>query len=88
MSFTSRYRKALREKCNTHNYKNIIVFTKGFKTCGEFCTDGEIRDLITIKNARIYSYATNCECETTAPYYDVNWLNIFAEDIISFSFVE
>lgn len=73
---------------NTHQYNHIIVYTKGFKAYGEFLSRNQIRDLITIKNAKIFSYATNCECETSSAYYEIGWLNIFAEEIIAFSFAE
>ena len=76
------------EKNNSHEYKNIVIYTKGFKTCGEYINKDNVRHLVTLKNAKIYSYATNCECETTPSHHEVNWLNIFSEDIIAFSFVE
>ena len=79
--------KEIYEKKNIEKNQTLMVFTKGFKAVGEYCADNNIRVIITIKNAKIYSYATNCECETTAEYHEVAWLNIFGLDIIAFSFV-
>lgn len=85
-----RYRiiKEIFENNNSHEYKHIAIYTKGFKACGEYFEKDNVRHLVTLKNAKIYSYATNCECETTSFHQEMNWLNIFAEDIIAFSFVE
>ena len=80
--------KEIFEKKNTENNKHLMIFTKGFKALGEFYNEHEIRGIITLKNARIYSYATNCECETNPTSHEVSWLNIFGKDIIAFSFVE
>ena len=80
--------KEIYENKNVEKNKNIMIFTKGFKAIGEYYTENEIRGIITIKNVRIYSYATNCECETTPEYNEVSWLNVFGIDIIAFSFVQ
>lgn len=71
---------------NSENYENICVFTKGFKAHGMLYTEKATEGIITLKNTKIYSYETNCECETIAEYKHVEWLNIFAKDIIAFSF--
>lgn len=75
------------EKNNVENHKHLMVFTKGFKAVGEYCLEKEIKGLVTIKNVKVYSYATNCECETTPEAREVAWLNIFGKDIIAFSFL-
>ena len=80
--------KEIYEKNNEHEYKNLVVYTKGFKAIGEYIEEKNYTNLITIKKARIFSYATNCECETNVPLCEIEWLNIFSEEIIAFSFVE
>jgi len=75
-------------KYNEQNYRRIIVFTKGFKAIGEVFKDSTIKELLTLKDVKVYLYATNCECELTPEYKTVDWLNIFSKDIIAFSFIE
>ena len=75
-------------KYNNEKHNHIIVFTKGFKAIGEFSFQSEIKGVITLKKVKIFSYATNCECETNpGDNIEVAWLNIFAQDIIAFSFI-
>ena len=74
-------------KHNNQNNKHALIYTKGFKAVGEFYSENEVRGIITIKNAKVFSYSTNCECETNPAANEIPWLNIFGKDIIAFSFV-
>ena len=80
--------KEVFSKNNTNAYKTIFVFTKGFKAVGEYCTEHALDKIVSLKNAKVYSFASNCECETNPAAKEIPWLNIFAKDIIAFSFVE
>ena len=71
---------------NENNFNKLTVFTKGFKAVGEFVKEEHIKDVLCLKSVKVYSYATNCECETTPEYRELLWLNIFSQDIIGFSF--
>lgn len=74
-------------KNNTNFNKQMVVFTKGFKAVGEYYAEHNVEGVVTLKNAKVYSYATNCECETNPKEHDIAWLNIFAKEIIGFSFI-
>ncbi len=65
---------------NENKFKKITVFTKCFNVTGEYHIYNQLNNLITLKNAKIYSYTSNSECNK------IQWLNIFGKDIISFSF--
>ncbi len=75
-------------KNNTNFYDNVVLFTKGFKAVGEFYNDHNVEGVIALKNAKIHFYASNCECETNPSTQVIPWLNVFAKDVIAFSFVE
>ena len=75
-------------KNNVDKYKTIAVFTKGFKAVGEYYNEHALNSVISLKNVNVYSYGTNCECETNPAAKEMPWLNIFAKDIIAFSFIE
>lgn len=75
-------------KHNKGNNKQLIIYTKAFNVIGEFFSENEIRGIITLKNARVYTYTTNCECETNPVAKEIPWFNIFGIDIVGFSFIE
>ena len=76
------------QKNNSHLYNNLFLFTKKFKAIGEFCKDNCVKNIISLQNVKIYFYGSNCECETNPAAKELPWLNVFAKEIIAFSFVE
>ena len=68
-------------KNNTNFNKQMIVFTKGFKAIGEFYPEHTVDGIVTLKNAKVDS------CVTSSTEKEIPWLNIFAKDIIGFSFI-
>ena len=80
--------KEVFSKNNTNNFKTIVVFTKSFKAVGEYCNEHALNNVVSLKQAKVYSFASNCECESNPAAKEIPWLNIFSKDIIAFSFVE
>ena len=84
----------MKKKCelirdfNKEYNKELCVLTKGFKAHGSLYQEKEIEGLITLHPAKLYPHTTNCDCETSTEYKYVEWLHIFAEDIVAFSFAE
>lgn len=76
------------EKCSEKGATRLCILAKGFKVKGTLYTEKEIEGLITLTNAKIKPYMSDCECETNEEHKHLEWLNIFAEDIVAFSFVE
>lgn len=74
------------KECDSHGAKHLCVMAKGFKAKGKLYTEKEIEGLITLTNAHIKPYKHSAECEEE--HKTLEWLNIFAEDIIAFSFTE
>lgn len=85
-------RKKIIEEIYTHynknHFKNIIIFTNGFKAKGELCFENPTQKLLSIKNASICFYSANNEHELNNQSKKIEWLNIFSKEIIAFSFVE
>lgn len=69
----------------TENPREVVIFTSSFKARGKLLTDkGKIKDeLITLKDAVVCPPFEKCQCEEHAQYYE--WLNIFADDVLSFT---
>lgn len=76
------------KECDTHGEKHLCVMAKGFKAKGKLYTGKEIEGLITLTNAHIKPYKPSAECEVNGEHKTLEWLNIFADDIIAFSFTE
>ena len=79
--------REMHEECTKHGDKKICLLTHAFKAKGELYTEKETEGLITLTNVQICTNYTNCDCDTTE-HKNIEWLNIFAEDIIAFSFKE
>ena len=77
--------REIAKECTEHGAKELCLVTKIFKAKGKLYTEKEIEGLITLKPAVIKLFADDCECETTSEHKEIEWLNIFAEDIIAFS---
>ena len=75
-------------ECSKNGEKYLCILAKGFKVKGKLYTEKEIEGLITLTNAKIKPYMSDCECETNEEHKHLEWLNIFADDIIGFSFTE
>ena len=68
--------------------KELCILTKAFKVHGKLYREKEIEGLITVSPAKIYCYSANNTINNEPEYKHVEWLHIFAENIIGFSFVE
>lgn len=67
---------------NEHHH-DLCIMTKTFKVKGKLFTEKETEGLITLHPAQICCYSKdNEECKA------VEWIHVFAEDIISFSFTQ
>ena len=80
--------REIAKDCSEHGAKELCVMTKGFKAKGHLYTQKETEGLITLTNAHIKPYKTSQECEFNNEHKTLEWLNIFADDIIAFSFSE
>ena len=76
------------QECSKNGEKHLCILTKGFKAKGKLYTEKEIEGLITLTNAKVKPYMKNNECEINEEQKHLEWLNIFAEDIVAFSFTE
>ncbi len=76
--------REIAENCNKEGEKHICILTKRFKAKGYLHTEKEIEGLITLTNAKIKPLSGECECDIDDK--TLEWLNIFADDIIAFSF--
>lgn len=75
-------------ECDKDGEKRLCIMTKGFKAKGTLYTEKEIEGLITLTNAKIKPYMKSAECDINHEHKHLEWLNVFAEDIVAFSFVE
>ena len=80
--------RELAEECNKHGEKKLCLTTNVFKAKGELYTEKEIEGLITLQNVKVHPFTSDCECDTNQENKHLEWLNIFAEDIIAFNFKE
>ncbi|MCR4880797.1 MAG: hypothetical protein K6A44_02445 [bacterium] len=76
------------QECDKSGKKYLCILTKGFKAKGYLYTEKEIEGLITLTDARIKPYMKGGECENNSEQKHLEWLNIFADDIVAFSFTE
>ena len=69
----------------TGGVKEIVVFTECFKVSGTIVKDtrDNLRNILTLKNARICHHFDECNCNIESPKYE--WLNINEKKIIGFS---
>ena len=80
--------REIAQDCVEHGAKELCIMTKYFKAKGHLHTEKEIEGLITLTNAHIKPYKVPSECEINNEHKTLEWLNIFADDIIAFSFSE
>ena len=78
--------REIAEECNKNGEKELCVMTKRFKAKGKFHAEKEIEGLITLTHAHIKPYKISAEGD--AEHKMLEWLNIFADEIVAFSFSE
>ncbi|MDD3594318.1 MAG: hypothetical protein PHX18_06800 [Candidatus Gastranaerophilales bacterium] len=67
----------------------IIIFTKAFKAKGKFVTDSTLDDVIALRHVKVVPVGMDFEHDSS-PSKDgeTSWLNVFADEVVAFSFLK
>lgn len=80
--------KILQIAKNVPDYREVIIWTYAFKARGQILSEHFADGIVTMTKVRVCKHLGECECEGDSKKEIYEWLNIFEDKIIGFSFIK